>query len=317
MITTSFVEGKRLWDAEGWCVIEGVIPPEDLAAAQAVLPELFPSAEDFADQLDPARSDAVVRGQDARRPLFPFEWGALNRIVVHDRMIELAQTLLRSDDLRLYQAMAIAKYSDGPPDQDQLLHADYGNHTLVVPRSDIAYQPLTMFVYLTDVTPETAATRFVSRRYTVDRGIPVERTYLHLDEYADLYAKEEPASGPAGSVLVYRTDVYHRGVPLRSTRAARFMMAVAFKRPSTDWIGFHAFPIHAEDMSWHRFMRHATVRQLSLLGFPQPGDRYWTAETLAGVAARYPFLDMSPWRDAYTKTYQQSVGRDALRTPDE
>jgi hypothetical protein len=45
-------------------------------------------------------------------------------------------------------------------------------------------------------------------------------------------------------------------------------------------------------------MRHATVRQLSVLGFPKPGDDYWTPETLAGVGARYPSLDMNPWLDA-------------------
>jgi hypothetical protein len=51
-------------------------------------------------------------------------------------------------------------------------------------------------------------------------------------------------------------------------------------------------------MAWHRFMRHATLRQLLARGFPKPGDPSWTPETLAGVAARYPALDMSPWRDA-------------------
>ena len=39
-------------------------------------------------------------------------------------------------------------------------------------------------------------------------------------------------------------------------------------------------------------------RQLTALGFPKPGDPYWTAETLAGVAARYPSLDMTPWQAA-------------------
>jgi hypothetical protein len=41
----------------------------------------------------------------------------------------------------------------------------------------------------------------------------------------------------------------------------------------------------------------ASVRQLTVLGFPKPGDPYWTEETLSGVAARYPGLDTSPWRD--------------------
>jgi hypothetical protein len=51
-------------------------------------------------------------------------------------------------------------------------------------------------------------------------------------------------------------------------------------------------------MAWHRFMRHATLRQLTTLGFPEPGHPYWNDETLAGVAARYPALDMTPWRQA-------------------
>jgi hypothetical protein len=35
-----------------------------------------------------------------------------------------------------------------------------------------------------------------------------------------------------------------------------------------------------------------------MLGFPEPGHRYWNEETLQGVARRYPLLDMTPWRQA-------------------
>ena len=131
-------------------------------------------------------------------------------------MLDIAEWLLETRDIRVYQAAVTAKYSDAAPDYEQLLHVDYANHTLVVPRTDVGYQHLTTFIYLTDVTPSTGATRIVSREHTT--GIPIERTYLHLEEYADLYALEEPASGPAGSVLVYRPDVFHRGVPLSTPR---------------------------------------------------------------------------------------------------
>jgi hypothetical protein len=209
-------------------------------------------------------------------------------------MLDLAATLLETDDFRVYQAQLIAKYANAAPDYDQLLHADYANHTYVVPRTDVGYQHLTTFVYLSDVTPDTGATRFVSLEHTKD--VTVERLYLRFDEYAHLYEIEQPAVGPAGSVLIYRPDVFHRGVPMAKPRSARFLMPVAFKPAGAEWIGFHAFPRRAEDMAWHRFMRHATLRQLLALGFPKPGDPYWTPQTLAGVAARYPALDMSPWR---------------------
>ena len=296
MTSLSRTEYKQLWDDAGWCVIEGVIPPDDLADAQRALPDLFPTADEFADNVDPERNAPFFTERGAPRVQFPFERGALNRVALHDAMLDIAETLLETRDIRVYQAAVTAKYSNAAPDYEQLLHVDYANHTLVVPRTDVGYQHLTTFVYLTDVTPSTGATRIVSREHTT--GIPIERTYLHLEEYADLYALEEPASGPAGSVLVYRPDVFHRGVPLHTPRAARFLLPVAFKPAGTEWIGYHAFPAHAEDMAWHRFMRHAALRQLTALGFPKPGDPYWTTETLAGVAARYPSLDMTPWQAA-------------------
>jgi hypothetical protein len=38
------------------------------------------------------------------------------------------------------------------------------------------------------------------------------------------------------------------------------------------------------------------VRERDLFGFPRPGDGYWNEQTLADVAARYPGMDMTPYR---------------------
>ncbi len=282
------------WEEEGWCLVQGLLPAEAVASAQAALPALFPTAEEFAADTDPGRNEPFRVDSHRVMPRFPFDDGALNDLVVHDRMIDLAEQLLGIADPRLYQAMLSAKYSGAALSDEQLLHADFANHTLVVPRHEPGYQQLETFVYLSDVTPETAATRLVPRRLTA--GIPVERTYLSPTEYADLYAAEVPASGPAGSVLAYRPDVYHRGVRMTAAGAARFMLHVSFKPAATDWLGSFGLPNAGEDMSWHRFVARATERQLTVLGFPAPGHPYWTEQTLAGVAARYPLLDLSPWR---------------------
>ena len=277
------------WDTDGWCLVEGLFTPDEVAAAIDEVHSLFPTA------------DAVATGGvrdfnlswDSVKPVFPFAGRALNRLVVHDSVIDLAQSLLGTDDVRLYQGTASAKYTGSHDDYEQLLHADFGNHTLVVPRHDVGYQHLLLFIYLSDVTPETAATRIVPLGLTA--GIPTERTYLDLTEYTDLYAAEVPASGPAGTVLAYRPDVYHRGTALEAPDSARFLLHVAYKPVGTDWAGYHAFPIHGEGPAWHHFVSGATVRQLTVLGFPEPGHPYWTPETLRGVAARYPGLDMTPW----------------------
>jgi hypothetical protein len=201
--------------------------------------------------------------------------------------------------------MVSGKYSQGALSDEQLLHVDYGNHTLVVPRTDPGYQQLELFVYLSDVTAGTAATRMVSRQLTGE--IPVERAYLSTEEYAHLYEAEVPAVGGSGSVLAYRPDVYHRGVRMTAPAAARFMLHVSFKPVATDWLGSQAWPSAAEGLAWHRFMQTPTVEQLSVLGFPEPGHPYWTDETLRGVAARYPLLDMTAWRLAHGDAADRST----------
>jgi len=85
-------------------------------------------------------------------------------------------------------------------------------------------------------------------------------------------------------------------VRMTAPRAARFMLHVSYKPAATDWLGSFGLPNAGEDLSWYRFVERAGERQLTVLGFPPPGHPYWTAQTLAGVAARYPMLDLSPWR---------------------
>ena len=289
MTTVEGASPAERWHTEGWCVLEDVFTPSEVAEARDAVVELFPTADVVAS--GEVGEDRI--GWGAPKPVFPFASGALNRLVVHDSLIDLAEELLGTDRLRLYQGMVSAKYPGLRDEYEQLLHVDYGNHTLVVPRDDVGYQHLELFVYLADVAPETAATRIVSRRLTT--GIPVERTYLALDEYAALYDAEEPASGPAGAVLAYRPDVYHRGTAMTSGTETRFLLHVAYRPAEAEWVGFHTWPVAGEGLDWHRFVGQATVRQLTVLGFPEPGHPYWTPETVAGVGARYPALDMAPW----------------------
>src|SRR5436305_1615463 len=64
------------------------------------------------------------------------------------------------------------------------------------------------------------------------------------------------------------------------------------------WMGFSAWARSGGEPALQRFLERATPRQRELLGFPPPGHPYWNEETLAGVAARYPAMDMTPYRDA-------------------
>jgi hypothetical protein len=274
-------------------VFEGAIPPADLADAQDAVGLLFPTAEEM-DSGDDVERTTAWRTWDAAWPEFPFKSTRLNKLVVHDVMIDLATELLGTEDVRLYLALASAKYPHQSSGYNQLLHTDYPNHSVVVPRGDGGYGHLETFIYLNDVSARNGATRLVSR--TMTDAISVEQHTLNLADFGHLYDDPGEAAGPAGSVVAYGPDVYHRSVDVTEPGQARFMLHVAYKPAGLDWIGYQAWPIKGFSVEWHKFVRQASVRQLTVLGFPKPGDPYWTEATLSGVAARYPGLDVTPWR---------------------
>jgi phytanoyl-CoA dioxygenase PhyH len=216
--------------------------------------------------------------------------------VLHPDVIALAETLLETTDISLYMGLMTAKYSGQSSGFNQLLHTDYPNHMVVVPRRDVGYQQVEFFVYLTDVTPEDGATRLVSRTKTAH--IPVEQHTLNYIDYADLYDDPGCAAGRAGSIVAYRPDVYHRSVDVAEPGHRRVMLHVSFKPRRAEWGGYQSWSFKGLKPEWSKFVQQATCRQMTLLGMPEPGHAYWNEETLDGVAARYPGLDMTPWREA-------------------
>jgi hypothetical protein len=126
-------EAALHWNKHGYAVLPGFVSPVDIAAAQAGLGEVFPTADDFHDNGDPPRN---AHFRDEFGGIVDFPWPAveLSLLAVHPRLVELAETVLGTSDLRLYSAEAWAKYT-GAADYDQHLHRDYLNHTPLVPSS--------------------------------------------------------------------------------------------------------------------------------------------------------------------------------------
>ena len=120
------------------------------------------------------------------------------------------------------------------------------------------------------------------------KDIPVERHTLNYVDYADLYDDPADAAAPAGSIVAYRPDVYHRSVDFTDPTRYRVMLHVSFRHREAGWGGYQAWPFRGFSPELTKYVQQATPRQLALHGVARPGHPYWNEATLAGVQARYP-----------------------------
>jgi hypothetical protein len=272
----------------GFALVEGFLSDAELVAAREALWLHFPRPRDYF--ADPDAFSRYAGSQFAGVEEFPYRSWDLNRLAVHPDLVDAAERYLQTPELHLYKVELWAKYA-GAVNYDQPLHRDYGSHSLVVPRPGVRYQQLTTFVFLSDVTEEDGPTRIVP--YEDGKDVPYTPLYLPFGSLADA---EVACTGPAGSLLVYRTDILHRGSDMTGSGRSRFSILVDFQVRGTTWGGKMAWPKQSPER-WARFIPQCSVRERDLFGFPRPGDRYWSDETLEGVAARYPGIDLGPYRE--------------------
>ncbi|HVX43725.1 MAG TPA: hypothetical protein VHC49_07555, partial [Mycobacteriales bacterium] len=214
-------------------------------------------------------------------------------VALHPFLIGFVEELVGHTDIVMSHGAIVGKYA-GRSDYDQELHPDYSNNTLVVPQRNLRQCDIPMIVYYTDVTVDLGPTYVVSDEVT--RDIPVtDRRHYSREEYPALYAAETPATLTAGSVLIYGMRTFHRGSAMRATEGVRFSQFVAYHTAGPRWLGSNSFQSAGGTPEMDHLITTATARQRELIGFPAPGDPYWTPQAIADVSARYPKMDMSPY----------------------
>jgi len=274
------------WRRQGFAILPGYLPDEVLRPALAELELLFPSPQGFHDGADPRRA-RFLADEFAGIDSFPFVSTEISLLAVHGMVTDLAETLLEDDDLRIYSAEAWAKYT-GAADYDQALHRDYLNHTVLVPSNE--YRQVEMFVYLVDVPEDLGPPHLVPREHTADLAA-MPNWYPR----SPLYDHEVSAAGPAGTVVAFEMGTFHRGTGMTRPGGTRYTMHLNYRTAECEWAQRHGWADRSHEPEWYRFVERATARQLGLFGFPPPGHPFWTADTVAGMALRYPKLDLSPW----------------------
>jgi ectoine hydroxylase-related dioxygenase (phytanoyl-CoA dioxygenase family) len=276
----------EVWD-RGFTIVPAFLDADTLAAAREALWGVYPTPEAYF--ADPAAHPKFARSQFAGLRYFPYEAWALNRVAVYPDLVDAAERFLGSNDIEIYKVELWAKYA-GAINYDQPHHRDFGNHTLVVPRADGRHVQMTTFILLSDVTEDDGPTKLVPVSETAD--LPL---HTRLHEAGDFAAREVSATGPAGSLLIYKTDVLHRGSDFKAPGRSRFVMLVDFQARGWPWNGKMSWPDHAERPGMTEAMIRMSPRERDLFGWPPVGSDYWNAQTLRDVALRYPGIDLAPY----------------------
>ena len=274
----------------GYAVVPGFLSAEELTAPRANLLRYYPTPEELA--ATPERYGWVFDDPEHLQIEFPFAGDALNHVSTHPDLIDAVERLLGTPEVLLSQAAIWAKYA-GTGDFEQTMHLDYQGNTLVVPREDGAFRQVNMILYYSDVGPDLGPTCVVPLEHT--RDLSPWPPFRPRKKYPDLYRHEKALPAKAGDLLLFSMSTFHRASEVTADFGVRLSHHFVWRAAAYPFAGYHQWSRFGEKPDLARFIEQATPRQREVIGFPPPGHAYWNEQTLAGVAARYPRMDMKPY----------------------
>ena len=271
---------------QGFTIVEGFLSAEEVAQAQKSAYSVAPSWAEHAG--DPERHPVPSRLQ-YEFPDFPT---ALQNNVVREDLLGLLEDVIGTPDLRLSLSFLWFKYASAGF-REQELHSDMMNQTLTYPRDDGIYRQVIGALYYTDVPEDLSPTCVLSRQ--VDELKPGGDVFRRRVDHPGHYEREVKVAVPAGSLLLYGLSTLHRGGALTAKEGLRVSHHFAFRSSAVEWGQWRGWAKEALKPELAEFLSQGTPRQRNLLGFPLPGDPFWTKDVLTGLAARYPEMDLTPY----------------------
>jgi len=288
-------EHLKAWERDGVVVIENFFDKSE------VVPVFDTFVAMYGDKGSAKHDDALLDGSRFKKQfefidILPYDSGIdLNLISLHPHLMSLARALLKEETVHLYQSHTWAKFT-GATNYNQAFHCDFNNHTLTVPSTQLGLSTVNFLIYISDVDADLGAFEYVPRpdstRILGSRVIQISENYKARQSELSEYAKLVEA--PAGSLIVYGLDVFHRGTNLVRSEGCRYSMTVSYKKSGNDAIGFHVWQSKKES-NWSLIFEFATPHQLNCLGVPLPGDEFWNKTTISQTLKRWPNWNSEPY----------------------
>ena len=269
------------WRDEGWVLIEGLVPTDEIDAAAADLREIFPTPEEY--HADPEGERERWLGRRPRRPE-GFVWpekvpasgpsstsgrassrspgsGALNRLCVHPAIVDFAERALQSTDIRLYQAHTSAKYT-GETNYEQPMHTDR-NHSWLP-----AHQRAAVVAPRDVPLPLRRGRRQRADASRAPLATPAAATPTRLRSHAEgrpgaVRGRTARARRSRLAARVPQRRVPPRRRHHRTRRPRASSSALAFKRAGHDWIGYTTAAVEVDVAGLGRVRRRIAHRASS------------------------------------------------------
>ena len=289
----------KKWKKEGAIVLNELFTTDEIVSVHNDIEQIFGSKKGVKPIIKKHDGKPeTVPEQFLNFENIPFDCSpALNLIGVHPQLINFAKDALKTNNVRLYQSQAWAKFS-GETDFEQSFHCDYGNHTLTVPSTDITQNSITFLMYFSNVTEQHGPAHFVSRTDS-DKIDNSSKYFLENSNQKELQKSlatfAKTTAGPAGTIFAYGIDVFHKATNITKVGAYRYAVTSCFKKAGNDTIGFTAWPYH-QQKPWNIIFENASAEQLSCFGVPMPGDPFWNDNTINLASLRYPGWDMGDYK---------------------
>ena len=277
------------YETHGYAIVKNFLTAEDLAMARGDIEACIHGWVDYCDDPDAAKPPPA-KSTDVSE--FPYRGQTLNRITLHPELRRFAQIHMGDEEIYCEQSHLHVKHQDHSADSDQIMLMDYGNHTLAYPPKSSKYWQTAFLIYYTDVTEDHAPTAVCPWQH-YQEGMQWPSSYSRQDNPL-IYDNEIKVVAPAGSLLIYSMRTFHRGTRFNAD-VGRIGQFVTYAPKNYRWLGIVGWPRNAIRKEFTPWIEQASVAERTTLGFPAPGDDYWDEETIAGVNARYPGMDMTPY----------------------
>tara|TARA_B100001123_G_scaffold449684_1_gene616066 strand:+ start:2290 stop:3198 length:909 start_codon:yes stop_codon:yes gene_type:complete len=185
-------------------------------------------------------------------------------------VIDIEEAILGED----CHAIGMTSWITGPGRADQALHADYQpievpEELLLSGQVEIPVFISTAHFYLDDTTEELGPTKFIPGSHRAGRPPKSRARDSHSKDKVNSWRGVQPQSAlvNAGDVVVFRSDVWHRGSSNTTANQGRYLLQVHYGRKFV-----HKFyPPYMNFRFDPDILAQASPRQMRLMGDHPPG----------------------------------------------